>query len=288
MFSEFAALPAAAHISIATIFGLLVGSFLNVVIYRYPNLLKYQWTVQSKQWLEIESDTTEDPPGIITPASHCGACKAPVKAWQNIPVISYLLLRGKCANCKVQISLRYPLVELLTGILSGYVVYKFGWSLQSLTGVLLTWVLVSLTFIDFDHQLLPDDIVLPTLWLGLGLSLFPVFALPVDSIIGAICGYLCLWLVFHLFKIVTGKEGMGHGDFKLLALLGAWFGWQLLPQIVLISTILGSIIGILLIVTKKAKGDNAIPFGPYIALAGWVAMLWGEKINSIYLNSLGL
>ncbi|MCL4149804.1 UNVERIFIED_CONTAM: hypothetical protein GTU68_044562, partial [Idotea baltica] len=240
MLSEFATFPAVAHISIATILGLLVGSFLNVVIYRYPNRLKYQWTAQSQHWLEIDAPSTEEPPGIVSPASHCGNCKATVKAWQNIPVISYLILRGKCANCKTPFSIRYPFVELLTGILSGYVVYKFGWSLQSILGLLLTWVLVTLTFIDFDHQLLPDDIVLPTLWLGLGLSLFPVFAIPVDSIIGAICGYLCLWLVFQLFKLATGKEGMGHGDFKLLALLGAWFGWQLLPQIVLISTVIGS------------------------------------------------
>ena len=288
MFGEIAALPAAAHVSLAALLGLLVGSFLNVVIYRYPNQLKYQWTEQSRQWLEIEAGSTEQPPGIISPASHCGHCKASVKAWQNIPVISYLILRGKCASCKTSFSVRYPLVELLTGILSAYVVYKFGWSLQSLLGLLLTWVLVALSFIDFDHQLLPDDIVLPVLWLGLGLSLLPVFAVPVDSIIGAISGYLCLWLVFQLFRIVTGKEGMGHGDFKLLALLGAWFGWQLLPQIVLISTVVGSIVGILLIVTKKANSDNAIPFGPYIALAGWIAMLWGEQINSVYLGSLGL
>lgn len=288
MLSEFATLPAAFHISVSVVLGLLVGSFLNVVIYRYPKLLKYQWTAQSKQWLELEADSAQEPPGIVKPPSHCGSCKSPVKAWQNIPVISYLFLKGKCANCKTHISLRYPLVELLTGVLSGYVVYKFGWSLQSLAGLLLTWVLVSLTFIDFDHQLLPDDIVLPTLWLGLGMSLLPVFAIPVDAIIGTICGYLCLWLVFQLFKIVTGKEGMGHGDFKLLALLGAWFGWQFLPQVVLISTVIGSIVGVTLIVTKKANSENAIPFGPYIALAGWIAMLWGEKINHMYLRSLGL
>jgi len=288
MFSEFAGLPSELHIIIAVIFGLLVGSFLNVVIYRYPKLLKFQWTSQSQQWLEIEPSSTEEPPGIVKPPSHCGTCKSPVRAWQNIPVISYLFLKGKCANCKTAISLRYPMVELLTGILSGYVVYQFGWSLQSLTGLLLTWVLVALTFIDFDHQLLPDDIVLPVLWLGLGLSLIPVFSIPVDSIIGAICGYLCLWFVFHLFKIITGKEGMGHGDFKLLSLLGAWFGWQFLPQIVLVSTVIGSVVGICLIVTKKVNKDNAIPFGPYIALAGWIAMIWGEKINTLYLDSLGL
>lgn len=288
MFSEFAGLPPELHITIATILGLLVGSFLNVVIYRYPKLLKYQWTAQSQQWLELDPTSTDQPPGIISPGSHCGNCQAPVKAWQNIPLVSYLLLRGKCANCKSSIGLRYPLVELLTGVLSGYVVYQFGWSLQSIAGLLLTWVLVALTFIDFDHQLLPDDIVLPTLWLGLGLSLIPVFAVPADSIVGTIFGYLCLWLVFHLFKMITGKEGMGHGDFKLLALLGAWFGWQYLPQIVLISTVIGSIVGITLIVLKKTNNDNAIPFGPYIALAGWSAMLWGDEINSLYMSYIGL
>jgi len=288
MIADFATLPLAAHIFLATILGLLVGSFLNVVIYRYPNRLKHQWTVQSQQWLKIDTPESEQPPGIISPASHCGNCKKPIKAWQNIPIVSYLLLRGKCAQCKSPFSLRYPFVEALTGLLSAYVVYTFGWSLESVFGLFLTWILIALSFIDFDHQLLPDDIVIPTLWLGLGLSLFPVFAVPIDSIIGAIAGYLSLWCVFQLFKILTGKEGMGFGDFKLLALLGAWFGWQMLPQIILVSTILGSIVGLCLIVTKKSKAGNAIPFGPYIALAGWISMIWGDTINQTYLTSVGL
>jgi len=288
MFTELYALPKEVHIFLGAILGLLVGSFLNVVIFRYPKLLKYQWTVQSKQWLEIAPDPETVPPGIISPPSHCGNCQSPVRAWQNIPVISYLLLRGKCATCSTSIGLRYPLVELLTGILSAYVVYSFGWSSQAAAGLLLTWVLVALSFIDFDHQLLPDDIVLPTMWLGLSLSLIPVFTSSTNSIIGAICGYLCLWIVFQIFKLITGKEGMGHGDFKLLALLGAWFGWSLLPQIILISTILGSIVGISLIVTKKLNRETTIPFGPYIALAGWIAMLWGDKINRSYLQAVGI
>ena len=197
------------------------------------------------------------------------------------------MLRGKCANCKTGISVRYPLVELLTAILSAVVVYQFGFSLQAGFGLLLTWVLVALSFIDFDHKLLPDDIVIPTLWLGLAISLFPIFANPSNSIVGAIVGYLIFWLVFQAFLLVTGKEGMGHGDFKLMALLGAWLGWAYLPQIVLISTLVGSLAGVSMMVFKKASSELAIPFGPYLAVAGWIAMLWGNEINQGYLNYMG-
>ncbi len=288
MLENIAALPAAWHTGLACVLGLLVGSFLNVVIYRYPNRLKYQWSVQSHEWIHGEEYSEPEPPGIIKPPSHCSKCKAPVRAWQNIPVLSFLLLGGKCANCKTKIGWRYPLVELLTGVMSAMVIHHFGFSLAGALGVLLTWVLVALAFIDFDHQLLPDDLVIPTLWLGLGISIIPVFASPQNSIIGAIAGYLVLWSVFQLFKLATGKEGMGHGDFKLLALFGAWLGWQYLPQIVLVSTLLGSVIGITLIATKKSKAGSAIPFGPYIAIAGWLAMLYGDKINQTYLRISGL
>jgi len=288
MLENFLALPLYFHIALAGVLGLLVGSFLNVVIFRYPKMLQFQWTAQSHEWLNKEPYTLEAPPTLASPPSHCGHCKAPVRAWQNIPILSFLILGGKCANCKNSIGLRYPLVELLTGALSAYVMFHFGMSLQAGFGLVLTWVLIALTFIDFDHQLLPDDLVLPTLWLGLGLSIWSVFANPQDSIIGTIAGYLCFWMVFHLFKILTGKEGMGHGDFKLMALLGAWFGWQYLPQIVLISTLAGSVIGISLMLVKKTKGGQAIPFGPYIAIAGWIAMIWGEQINNAYLRSSGL
>ena len=288
MFANIAALPESGHVFLATVLGLLVGSFLNVVIYRYPRLLKFQWTSQSHEWLNKEPYPETPPPGIVKPRSYCGHCKTPIKAWQNIPIISYLLLRGKCANCDASISLRYPFVELLTGVLSGVVVYQFGFTYQALFGLILTWVLISLSFIDFDHKLLPDDIVLPTLWLGLGLSTLPLFVTSSEAIIGAVFGYLSFWCVFHLFKLATGKEGMGYGDFKLLSLLGAWFGWQVLPQIILISTVLGALIGLALIVLKKTGEDNTIPFGPYIAMAGWIAMIWGEKINRIYLSSMGL
>ena len=251
-------------------------------------MMFHQWTVQSREWLKIEVDETEPPPTLSKPASHCGNCKTPIKAWQNIPLISWLILKGKCASCKTKISARYPLVELLTGVLSAIVVYKFGWSLQSALGLLLTWILVAVSFIDFDHKILPDDFVLPMLWLGLALSLIPVFASPTEAIIGAIAGYLTFWIVFQAFLLLTGKEGMGHGDFKLMSLLGAWFGWMYLPQIVLVSTILGSIVGVALIIVKKADGKMAIPFGPYIAIAGWIAMLWGDEINHTYLRLSGI
>ncbi len=289
MLENFSLLPNSVLAGFGFLFGLLVGSFLNVVIFRFPKLLKHQWTVQSREWLELEPlDESETPPGIVKPASHCGNCGATVRAWQNIPIISFLLLGGKCGSCKSPIGWRYPLVELLTGILSAVVVFKFGWGLESLFGLILTWVLVALTFIDFDHKLLPDDIVLPTLWLGLGLSLVPVFTDVRSSLIGAIAGYLVFWIVFQLFLRLTGKEGMGFGDFKLMSLLGAWLGWQYLPQIVLLSTLIGSIFGILIMLKQRSGGDTAIPFGPYIALAGWVAMMWGPEINAAYIAYTGL
>jgi len=286
MFETIANLPTLAHISLASILGLMVGSFLNVVIFRYPKMLQHQWTAQSHEWLNKEAYTETEPPTLSSPPSHCGHCKAPVRAWQNIPLVSWLLLGGKCANCKQTISVRYPLVELLTGVLSAYVVFHFGWSLQSLLGLIFTWVLIVLTFIDFDHKLLPDDIVLPTLWLGLAISLIPIFANAQNALVGAIAGYLVFWIVFQVFKLLTGKEGMGHGDFKLMALLGAWLGWQFIPQIVLVSTLAGSIIGISLMVFKKASRDLAIPFGPYIAIAGWIALIWGRDINALYFSYL--
>ena len=259
MLDNFVALPLTFHVCIAGVFGLMVGSFLNVVIYRFPKILHFQWTSQSYEWLNKEPYTKEEPPTLSKPASHCYNCKKTIKAWQNIPVISYLILRGKCGNCQTPISLRYPLIELLTGVLSAYALYHFGSNVAGLFAVFLTWILITLTFIDFDHQLLPDDIVLPTLWLGLGLSLFGVYTTPISSIIGAMAGYLFFWIIFHGFKLLTGKEGMGHGDFKLMSLLGAWFGWQLLPQIILLSTLVGSIVGISLMLFKKADMSNKIP-----------------------------
>ncbi len=287
MITEFAQLPISWLAAIGGLFGLLIGSFLNVVIFRYPAMLKHSWTVQSRAWLELD-ELDEAPLTLSKPASHCSNCKSPIKPYQNIPIVSWLILGGKCAVCKTRISARYPLVELLTGLLSAFVVYKFGFSLQSCFGLLLTWVLVALTFIDFDHQLLPDDIVLPVLWLGLAISLVPVFSSTPSALIGAIAGYLVFWIVFHVFRLLTGKEGMGYGDFKLMALLGAWLGWEYLPQIILISTLVGSIVGVSMMVFKKAASDLAIPFGPYIATAGWIAMVYGAEINQAYLNYASL
>lgn len=285
---SFLELSSVYHIISAGIIGLMVGSFLNVVIYRYPKILFFQWTSQSHEWLNKEEYQEEEPPTLSKPPSHCYSCKTPIKAWQNIPVLSYLILAGKCGQCKSPISIRYPFIELLTGVLSAYVIYRFGATLQGLFAVILTWVLVTLTFIDFDHQLLPDDIVIPTLWLGLGLSILPVYSTPTDAIIGAIAGYLFFWLIFHAYKLLTKKEGMGHGDFKLVSLFGAWLGWQYLAQIILISTLLGSIVGITLMVLKRAESGNKIPFGPYIAIAGFIALTWGDQINTHYLKFSGL
>ena len=288
MIETIATLPISWLSFISAIIGLLVGSFLNVVVFRYPVMMKYQWTFQSREWLEIEPLTDPEPPTLSKPASHCSQCKTPIRAWQNIPLLSWLLLRGRCASCSQQISIRYPLVELMTAMFSAMVVYKFGFSLQAGFGLILTWVLVALSFIDFDHKLLPDDIVIPILWLGLALSLVPVFGNTNSAVLGAIAGYLVFWIVFQVFLRLTGKEGMGYGDFKLMALLGAWLGWPYLPQIILISTILGSIIGITLMVIKRESGEMAIPFGPYIALAGWLAMIWGDEINMAYFNYMNI
>ncbi|HAU68576.1 MAG TPA: prepilin peptidase [Gammaproteobacteria bacterium] len=283
-----AALPASAHTSLAFILGLLTGSFLNVVIFRMPLRMQYEWTAQYHEWLNKTEYPEPAPAGLVFPASHCMSCKTALKPWHNIPVISFLILRARCATCKTPISWRYPLVELLTAILSAVVIHHFGLSWQGGAVLLLTWALIALSFIDLDHQLLPDDIVLPMMWMGLGLSLVPLFASPSDAIFGTIFGYLAFWSVFHIFKILTGKQGMGHGDFKLMAVFGAWIGWQYLPQIILISTLLGSIVGISLMLFKKARGEMAIPFGPYIAIAGWCAILWGAEINEAYFRFAGL
>ncbi len=271
------------------IIGLMVGSFLNVVIYRLPVMMQRAWKQECQEFLELP--VTNQTPGtfnLALPASHCPKCNTEIKIHQNIPVLSYLLLKGKCANCQTSIALRYPFIEALTGILSVVVAYQLGGNIETLFALLLTWTLIALSCIDFDHQLLPDTITLPMLWLGLLLSLFNVFTDPVSSIIGAIAGYLVLWTLYQLFKLFTGKEGMGYGDFKLLALFGAWLGWQYLPLIVLLSSLVGAIIGTSMIIFVKRDKNIPIPFGPYLAIAGWVALLWGDQINSLYLSSVGL
>ncbi len=286
--AQFATLPSTWHVGFAFVLGLLTGSFLNVVIYRLPIRMQFEWSAQSFEWLNKTPYPEQAPAGLVFPASHCTHCKSPIKPWHNIPLLSFLALRARCATCKAPISWRYPLVELLTAVLSALVIYHFGLTWQGGAALLLTWALIALSFIDIDHQLLPDDIVLPLTWLGLGLSLVPLFATPSSAILGAIFGYLAFWSVFHLFKLLTGKEGMGHGDFKLMALFGAWLGLEYLPQIILISTLLGSVIGISLIALKRTTAQMTIPFGPYIAIAGWCALLWGSEINTAYLQFMGL
>ena len=273
------------------IFGLLIGSFLNVVILRLPARLEHDWRCQCKELLAIdspESDSTASPPDIVWSRSHCPKCGHLIKSYENIPIISYLLLRGRCSSCKTPISMRYPVVEAITAIMFLVVAMHFGPTLQTLAALVLTAVFIALTGIDIDHQLLPDDLTLTLLWCGLFASLFGVFTDPVSSIIGALAGYLSLWFVYHLFRLLTGKEGMGYGDFKLLAAIGAWLGWQMLPLIILLSSLVGAVIGLIMIGLKRHGSKQPMPFGPFIALAGWIALMWGERIIDTYLRSSGL
>ncbi len=273
------------------ILGLLVGSFLNVVIYRLPIMLKRQWRQDCKLFLAENDDQPapqNTPPearfNLFLPRSTCPHCGHLVTAWENIPVISYVLLRGKCRRCAAAISLRYPLVEILSAAMAVYIAWHFGVSWQTTAAIILSWALICLSFIDYDHQYLPDNITLPFLWLGLLLNLNGLFTDIQSAIIGTMAGYLILWSIYKLFKAVTGKEGMGYGDFKLLAMAGAWLGWQMLPAIILISSIVGATLGIALIIFKQHDKSKPIPFGPYLAIATWIALLWGETLNQLYLN----
>ena len=269
--------------------GLAVGSFLNVVIHRLPQMLERGWKAECREYLGLEEDVSDSEPlSLSKPRSRCPACGHAISALRNIPVISYLLLHGRCANCDTAIGARYPLVELTTAVLSLAVAWHFGVTWQTLAGLIFTWVLVALAMIDLDTQLLPDQITLPFLWLGLFFNLFGVFTDLQSAVIGAIAGYLVLWVVFQLFRLLTGKEGMGFGDFKLLALFGAWFGWQMLPQIILIASVVGAVSGLGLILLRRHEQGKPIPFGPYLAVAGWIALLWGQQINQAYLRLSGL
>jgi leader peptidase (prepilin peptidase)/N-methyltransferase len=280
--------------------GLIVGSFLNVVIYRLPIILEREWRTQATEVL-ASAAASGDPTAPVerftlsTPRSACPQCKAPITALQNIPVISWLVLRGRCASCKAKISARYPLVELTTAVLSAWVAWHFGFGATAACTLLVTWALIALTGIDIDHQLLPDNITLPLMWAGLiaAVAVGPTLgaALPVspkDAIIGAAAGYASLWLVFHAFKLVTGKEGMGYGDFKLFAALGAWLGWKLLPLVIILSAATGAVLGILMIALQGRDRRAPIPFGPYLAAAGWLAMMYGDSLLNSYLRISGL
>ena len=279
---------------IATAFflALLIGSFLNVVIYRLPIMMERSWRQQCDEMMA--SPAPEIPDGrfdIMVPRSHCPACGHRISMLHNIPVISYLVLRGKCAGCGIRIPLRYPFVEILTAVLTGIVAWHFGFGWEAAAAILLTWVLIAVSIIDIDHQYIYDNVVLPLTWLGLILSLYhPVagsetlFVEPKSAIAGAVAGYLSLWSVYQLFRLLTGKEGMGYGDFKLLAALGAWLGWQMLPLIIMMSAVVGAVVGIGLIVFKRHERSAPIPFGPYLAASGWISMLWGRGIMNWYLD----
>ena len=267
------------------IIGAFIGSFLNVVIHRIPVMLERQWKSECQELLDPDAESPALPKyNLSVPRSHCPACDHRVKAIENIPMISYLFLKGKCSSCGVKISAQYPFVELLTAVFTIIIVWKFGFSLQALGGVIFTWFLIALSGIDIKTQLLPDNLTFPLLWLGIIFNLFSTYTDLTSSVLGAIFGYLALWLVFHLFKLITGKEGMGYGDFKLLAALGAWLGWQSLPLIILLSSAVGAVFGIFMIVSKLQERSQPIPFGPYLAMAGWIAMLYGEQLTSLYLD----
>ncbi|MDE2584595.1 MAG: prepilin peptidase [Betaproteobacteria bacterium] len=270
---------------LAGLLGLLVGSFLNVVIHRLPRMMERDWRAQCAE-LKGEPLPAEPPLSLAGPASHCPGCGHKIAAWENIPVISYLLLRGRCSACNTPISFRYPLVELLTALLSAFAAAHFGPGLAATGAILMVWALIALTFIDFDTQLLPDSITLPLVWLGLLFNLFGTFTDLSSAVIGAMGGYLSLWSVYWLFKLATGKEGMGYGDFKLLAAIGAWLGWQMLPLTILLSSFVGAIVGIVLIVLAKRGRNVPIPFGPYLAAAGLLALYWGPSLTQSYLRLL--
>jgi leader peptidase (prepilin peptidase)/N-methyltransferase len=277
------------------VLGLAVGSFLNVVVYRLPVMLERQWREQCAEVSGASAAATvpAGPPArfnLIVPRSACPACRAPITALQNIPLISWVLLCGRCASCGSPISVRYPLVEALTGLLSALVAWRFGFGWPALAALTLTWYLIALTFIDIDHQLLPDSLTLPLLWIGLGLSLWGTpggAAPPVDlrsSLIGAMAGYGGLWSVYHLFRALTGKEGMGYGDFKLCAALGAWLGWQLLLPVILVAAASGAVVGVALIALRGHHRSAPIPFGPFLAAGAWLMLMWGPRLVGSYLR----
>ncbi|MEL7937352.1 A24 family peptidase [Pseudomonas delhiensis] len=284
---DFLASHALAFVLCSALLGLLVGSFLNVVIHRLPKMMELEWQQQARDALSLPQPEQKATYNLVLPNSQCPHCGHEIHAWENIPVVSYLALRGKCSACKAPISARYPLVELATALLSGFVAWHFGFTWQAGAMLLLTWGLLAMSLIDVDHQLLPDALVLPLLWLGLIVNYFGLFASLGDALWGAVFGYLSLWSVYWLFKLLTGKEGMGHGDFKLLAMLGAWGGWQVLPLTILFSSLVGAVLGVILLRLRNAETGTPIPFGPYLAIAGWIALLWGDQITTTYLQFAG-
>jgi len=294
---EYLAQNTTAFIVTAGIFGLFLGSFLNVVIYRVPVMLDNEWREAAIDILkeqdidvvfpnDLETQTEEgdkQPFNIVVPRSACPKCNHQITAFENIPLISYLFLRGKCSSCKTHISLRYPAIELLTGLLFAFAASWFGWGIQTFAALILIGILIPLTFIDIDRKLLPDNLVYPLLWIGLLFNLNGVFTNLDSAVIGALAGYLILWSIFWLFKLITGKEGMGYGDFKLLAALGAWLGWKMLPLIIMLSSVVGALLGILILILSKKGKETALPFGPYLAISGLIALFWGDAIVLQYM-----
>ena len=266
------------------IFSLTVGSFLNVVIHRIPVMMQREWDAMANNCEQEETETYN----LSLPASACPSCDHKIRWYENIPLLSYAYLRGKCSQCQSSISLRYPFVEVLSAITVTYAFYLYGINEISLFAAFFTWALICLIFIDIDHQLLPDRITLPLLWLGLFANTFNTFTSLESAVYGAIAGYLSLWSVYWVFKLVTGKEGMGYGDFKLLAALGAWVGLSHIPLIILLSSVVGTLLSLIMIIRKKQDQQTPIPFGPYLAIAGWIALLWGSEITNFYLMSAGL
>ncbi|MGH8710680.1 MAG: prepilin peptidase [Burkholderiales bacterium] len=273
-------------IALCLVAGLMVGSFLNVVIYRLPKLLEREWL---EQCAELKSERLAPAPhfNLIIPRSACPQCGKPITVLENIPLLSYLVLRGKCSGCGAPIAKRYPLVETLSGVLSAVIAWRFGFGMTALAGILFAWCMIALTFIDLDTQILPDCITLPLLWCGLLFNLGALFSDVKSAVIGATAGYLALWAVYWLFKWATGKEGMGYGDFKLLAAIGAWLGWQMLLPVILLSSFVGAVVGITLILTKDHGRNVPIPFGPYLATAGLIALIWGHQLCEVgYIGTL--
>ncbi|WP_327438887.1 A24 family peptidase [Pseudomonas donghuensis] len=275
------------YLSIALLLGLIIGSFLNVLVHRLPIMLERQWQAEAREVLELPSEAQAPRFDLLLPPSQCPHCAHRIRPWENIPVISYLALRGRCSSCQARISPRYPLVELACGALTLFVAWRFGVTGTALALLVLSWGLLAMSMIDIEHQLLPDALVLPLLWLGLIVNAFEMFVPLEDALWGTVAGYLSLWSVFWVFKIVTGKEGMGYGDFKLLAMLGAWGGWQILPLTLLLSSLLGALIGLIMLRLQRKQASTPIPFGPYLAIAGWIALLWGGQITTSYLKYSG-
>jgi len=285
--SLFEQLPAFYYFTLF-LFGAILGSFLNVVIYRLPIMMQREWRQDCLEFLEQPADEKNEIFNLYKPRSRCGHCGHQISALENIPLLSYLVLGGRCSACKTRISPQYPLVELFTALASVVVGWQFGASPQAAAALLMTWSLIALAGIDIEHKLLPDNITLPLLWIGILLSLFDVFVDLQSSVIGAMAGYLSLWMVFKLFKLMTGKDGMGYGDFKLLAALGAWLGWKPLFIVILTSSLVGAIVGISMILLRRSERGTQIPFGPYLAAAGWITLLWGDELMRLYASLFGM